>query len=51
VLLLLVPCRSGALLPSIFAGREQVFQQIRAPLCGLFSFIVMFLVFAPSGSA
>ena len=48
-LLLLVPCPlcSGALLPSIFDGREQVFQEIGAPLCGLFPFIVMFLVFSP----
>jgi hypothetical protein len=44
------PDRSGAL-PYIFDGREQVFQQIGAPLCGLFPFIVMFLVFPPSGSA
>ena len=41
------PARSGALLPSIFDGREQVFQEIGAPLCGLFPFIVMFLVFSP----
>jgi hypothetical protein len=48
-LLLLVPCPlcSGALLPYIFDGREQVFQEIGAPLCGLFPFIVMFLVFPP----
>lgn len=41
------PARSGALLPYIFDGREQVFQEIGAPLCGLFPFIVMFLVFPP----
>jgi len=35
----------------MFAGREQVFSQIGAPLCGLFSFIVMFVGFPPSGSA
>jgi hypothetical protein len=45
------PARSGALLSSILAGREQVFQEIGASLCGLFSFIVMFLVLPPSGSA
>ena len=28
----------------VFDGREHVFQQIGAPLCGLFPFIVMFLV-------
>jgi hypothetical protein len=28
-------------LPYIFDGREQVFQEIGAPLCGLFPFIVM----------
>jgi ABC-2 type transport system permease protein len=43
-LLLVVPCFLLVLLRYVFDGREQVFQQIGAPLCGLFPFIVMFLV-------
>lgn len=43
-LLLVVPCVLLVLLRFLFDGREQVFQQIGAPLCGLFPFIVMFLV-------
>src|SRR5512142_675556 len=43
-LLLVVPCVLLVLLRYIFDGRQQVFQQIGAPLCGLFPFIVMFLV-------
>jgi ABC-2 type transport system permease protein len=43
-LLLVVPCFLLVLLRYVFDGREQTFQQIGAPLCGLFPFIVMFLV-------
>jgi ABC-2 type transport system permease protein len=43
-LLLVVPCFLLVLLRYVFDGRQQVFQQIGAPLCGLFPFIVMFLV-------
>jgi ABC-2 type transport system permease protein len=43
-LLLAVPCLLLVLLRYVFDGRPQVFQQIGAPLCGLFPFIVMFLV-------
>jgi ABC-2 type transport system permease protein len=43
-LLLIVPCVLLVLLRYVFDGREEVFQQIGAPLCGLFPFIVMFLV-------
>jgi ABC-2 type transport system permease protein len=43
-LLLVVPCLLLVLLRYVFDGREQVFEQIGAPLCGLFPFIVMFLV-------
>jgi ABC-2 type transport system permease protein len=43
-LLLIVPCVLLVLLHYVFDGREEVFQQIGAPLCGLFPFIVMFLV-------
>jgi ABC-2 type transport system permease protein len=43
-LLLVVPCLLLVLLRYVFDGRQQVFQQIGAPLCGLFPFIVMFLV-------
>jgi ABC-2 type transport system permease protein len=43
-LLLVVPCFLLVLLRYVFDGREDVFQQIGAPLCGLFPFIVMFLV-------
>jgi ABC-2 type transport system permease protein len=43
-LLLAVPCVLLVLLRYVFDGRPQVFQQIGAPLCGLFPFIVMFLV-------
>ena len=43
-LLLVVPCLLLVLLRYVFDGREAVFQQIGAPLCGLFPFIVMFLV-------
>jgi hypothetical protein len=43
-LLLVVPCFLLVLLRYVFDGRQRVFQQIGAPLCGLFPFIVMFLV-------
>ena len=43
-LLLAVPCLLLVLLRYVFDGRPEVFQQIGAPLCGLFPFIVMFLV-------
>jgi ABC-2 type transport system permease protein len=43
-LLLVVPCFLLVLLRYVFDGREDVFQKIGAPLCGLFPFIVMFLV-------
>jgi ABC-2 type transport system permease protein len=43
-LLLVVPCFLLVLLRYVFDGRPQTFQQIGAPLCGLFPFIVMFLV-------
>jgi ABC-2 type transport system permease protein len=44
VLLLVVPCLLLVLLRYVFDSRPEVFQQIGAPLCGLFPFIVMFLV-------
>ena len=43
-LLLVVPALLLTLLRFVFDGREQAFQAIGAPLCGLFPFIVMFLV-------
>jgi len=43
-LLLAVPALLLVLLRYVFDGREAVFQTIGAPLCGLFPFIVMFLV-------
>src|SRR5579862_9619369 len=43
-LLLVVPCFLLVLLRYVFDGRQLVFQHIGAPLCGLFPFIVMFLV-------
>jgi ABC-2 type transport system permease protein len=43
-LLIVVPCLLLVLLRYVFDGREDVFQQIGAPLCGLFPFIIMFLV-------
>src|SRR4051812_3881785 len=43
-LLLLVPCLLLVLLRYVFDGEQQVFQSIGAPLCGLFPFIVMFLI-------
>jgi len=43
-LLIIVPCFLLVLLRYVFDGRQEVFQEIGAPLCGLFPFIVMFLV-------
>jgi len=43
-LLLVVPAVLLLLLYWVFEGEKQVFQQIGAPLCGLFPFIVMFLI-------
>ena len=43
-LLLVVPALLLVLLRDAFDGRPGVFQSIGAPLCGLFPFIVMFLV-------
>ncbi len=43
-LMLVVPTVLLALLYWVFEGKPQVFQQIGAPLCGLFPFIVMFLI-------
>jgi ABC-2 type transport system permease protein len=43
-LLLVVPALLLVLLRYVFDGRESVFQTIGPPLCGLFPFIVMFLV-------
>jgi ABC-2 type transport system permease protein len=43
-LLIVVPCFLLVLLRYVFDGREQTFQHIGAPLCGLFPFIIMFLV-------
>jgi ABC-2 type transport system permease protein len=43
-LLLIVPTGLLVLLRYVFDGRPDVFQSIGAPLCGLFPFIVMFLV-------
>jgi ABC-2 type transport system permease protein len=44
VLLLVVPALLLVLLRYVFDGRPGAFQSIGAPLCGLFPFIVMFLV-------
>jgi ABC-2 type transport system permease protein len=43
-LLLVVPVVLLVLLYYVFDGRRQTFQSIGAPLCGLFPFIIMFLV-------
>jgi ABC-2 type transport system permease protein len=43
-LLLVVPAVLLTLLRYVFDGRPDVFQSIGAPLCGLFPFVVMFLV-------
>jgi ABC-2 type transport system permease protein len=44
VLIVAVPCLLEALLQQLFAGRSHVFQQVGAPLLGLFPFVTMFLV-------
>jgi len=44
VLIVGVPCLLEALLKEILAGRNAEFQQVGAPLLGLFPFISMFLV-------
>lgn len=44
VLVLGVPCLLETLLKELFAGRTEVFQQVGAPLLGLFPFVTMFLV-------
>jgi hypothetical protein len=43
-LLLVVPVLLLVLLKYVFAGRPSVFATIGVPLCGLFPFIVMFLI-------
>ncbi len=43
-LLLVVPAALLVLLYFVFDGQEGTFQRLGAPLCGLFPFIVMFLV-------
>ncbi|MGA2319227.1 MAG: ABC transporter permease [Solirubrobacteraceae bacterium] len=43
-LLLLVPCLLLVLMRYVFDQKPQAFQHIGAPLCGLFPFILMFLV-------
>jgi ABC-2 type transport system permease protein len=43
-LIVVVPCVLETLLKELFAGREEVFQHIGAPLLGLFPFVTMFLV-------
>lgn len=43
-LLLLVPVVLLVLLKYVFEGQPQTFQSIGAPMCGLFPFIIMFLI-------
>ena len=43
-LLLVVPVVLLTLLKYVFAGKPSVFRTIGVPLCGLFPFIVMFLI-------
>jgi len=43
-LLLAVPVGLLALLRYMFDGRPEVFQAVGAPMCGLFPFIIMFLI-------
>jgi ABC-2 type transport system permease protein len=43
-LIIIVPCVLEGLLKAMFSGQPQVFQQIGAPLLGLFPFISMFLI-------
>jgi ABC-2 type transport system permease protein len=42
--MLVVPCLLLVLLRYIFDSHSVVFQQVGAPMCGLFPFIVMFLI-------
>jgi ABC-2 type transport system permease protein len=44
VLIIGVPCLLETLLKALFEQRSEVFQQVGAPLLGLFPFITMFLV-------
>src|SRR5437867_414591 len=44
VLIVGVPCLLETLLKELFAQRSAVFQQVGAPLLGLFPFVTMFLV-------
>jgi len=44
VLIVGVPCLLELLLKEIFSGRPEVFQQVGAPLLGLFPFVSMFVV-------
>jgi len=43
-LLIIVPCALLTLMRYVLSGRSATFQEIGAPLCGLFPFIIMFLV-------
>ena len=43
-LLLVVPVALLVLLKFVFEGQPEVFQEIGAPMCGLFPFIIMFLL-------
>ena len=43
-MLVVVPCVLLVLLRYVFDDEPQIFQQIGAPLCGLFPFIIMFLI-------
>src|SRR5260221_10690581 len=43
-LMLVVPCVLISLLKWVFKGTPEVFQQVGAPVLGIFPFIVMFLV-------
>jgi ABC-2 type transport system permease protein len=43
-LLIVVPCFLLVLMRYVFDGQQETFQKIGAPLCGLFPFILMFLV-------
>ncbi len=39
-----MPCLLETLLEQLFKGRSQVFQDVGAPLLGLFPFVTMFVV-------
>jgi ABC-2 type transport system permease protein len=43
-LLIAVPCLLLVLMRYVFDGKQETFQHIGAPLCGLFPFIIMFLI-------